>query len=204
MFKVYMLMLTLVALLYTKGVRKPKFILLNGPPGIGKTTIVQKYLKAHSLALGIDGDEIIGMIGQWPDHEPVARRMSYRLMQDLAALHLKSHHDVILPYLILHPAEARRFEEIAEDNGARFYEILLTTDKQDSIRRLLRRGTWGEEGLPTLSRADLPVIEDLYDRMVATAKKRPDTIVIESVDGEIEDTYQQFLEAVDLPAHLYT
>jgi DNA transposition AAA+ family ATPase len=55
--------------------KKPKLILLYGFASSGKTTLSKKYISEHPLALSIEGDQIINMMGQWRANENEAREL---------------------------------------------------------------------------------------------------------------------------------
>ncbi|MBA3302830.1 MAG: AAA family ATPase, partial [Acidimicrobiia bacterium] len=40
----------------------PRLILLNGPPGIGKSTLAQRFVDEHPLALNLDLDAVRAML----------------------------------------------------------------------------------------------------------------------------------------------
>jgi len=174
-----------------------KLILLNGPAGIGKSTIAKMYLEQHPLSLSIGGDEIIGMMGQWLAFEEKARQLTFELTKSMIRTHLRNGHDVLLPYLLTHASHAQEFEELARSLDAQFIEVILFASRQDATQRLIRRGTWGEANTPPITEHDLPVIEQLYDTMAAQLEERPYTVRIDCTDGEVNDTYAQFLKAID-------
>jgi len=177
--------------------RKPKLILLCGAAGVGKTSLGELYIKDHPLSFCIEGDKLITMIGQWYEHESEARNLVFVYTKALARVHLAAGHNVVITSVPTNAGHISEFEQLAEDLGATFIEVLLHTTREDAIERLLKRGTWGEEGLPPLSQADMPVIEDLYDRMAEELKKRPGAVRIDSVDGAIDETYGKLLAVVD-------
>lgn len=174
----------------------PKLIVLSGFAGIGKSTIARRYADAHPLCMNLEGDRLIVMLGQWLAYELKARELVFEHSKAIAAAHLAHGHDVVLPYLPTQTHHIGEFEDIATEHGARFVEIALTCDRQEAIQRLLRRGSWGEEGTEPLTNADLPVIESLYDRMEAALLARPHTVRIPSIENDLDGTYQRFLDAV--------
>ncbi|HKR81834.1 MAG TPA: AAA family ATPase [Candidatus Saccharimonadales bacterium] len=176
-----------------------KLILLNGAVAVGKSTITERYLNEHPLALGISGDNIIVMLGQWLQHEPEAWNMVFEFTKALTATHLKTGHDVVLPYLLVHPGHVEAFEALAQQHNAQFYEVLLYADREDAIQRALQRGTWGEPGSPPLTAADRPILEEKYDTMMQIVSARPQTIKIPATKGAVEETYAQFLAAISRP-----
>jgi len=171
-----------------------KLIILNGPCGIGKSTIAQKYINDHPMALAIEIDELIVMLGQWNTHEAIARPLAIELAKQMAQTHLKAHYDVIIPYIIISADIAQAFEEIAKKEQVRFFEFALMADKTDSIGRMLERGTWGEQGSSPLTKNDIPTIEDRYDQMQKVLQTRPKTIKINSIKNTITKTYEQMLK----------
>lgn len=176
--------------------RRPTLILLNGPAGIGKTTIAQRYIDEHPLALAVNGDDIIVMLGQWLRHEDEARKMVYDFTCDMVRRHLRAGHDVVLPYLVNKPSHATAFAQLAEECGATFIEILLTADRTESVERMFERGTWGEQGTEPLADSDRPIVEALYDAVHDSIGDRPEAVVIQSVRGDIDGTYAEFLKHV--------
>jgi hypothetical protein len=58
---------------YTPAV--PRLIHLNGPPGIGKSTIAQLYVDEHPGTLNLDIDRVRCLIGGWRDDFGRAREL---------------------------------------------------------------------------------------------------------------------------------
>lgn len=174
----------------------PQLILINGPAGIGKTTIAQRYIAEHPFALLASVDDVVGALGQWLTHEPAARKLAFSLVTSMVTTHLKTGHDVVVPLLLEDPAEADVLATIAQSGGATFFEFALLADKPEAIQRMFEKGAWGEPGSPPLTAHDAPIIEGLYDRMQAALAQRPHTVRITSVKNDIDGTYQKLLAAL--------
>jgi hypothetical protein len=170
---------------------------LYGAAGVGKTTITARYVDEHPFTLGVDGDELIVMIGQWLAHEEAARRQVFEFTKAMAAIHLKTGHDVLLPYLPTNAVHLQIFEELAGKMGADFIEVELSVDKDEAVRRLMRRGTWGEKGTDPITEADLPVIEGLYDTMQAVLLTRGAVRKVVSPENAVESVYRSVKERID-------
>lgn len=175
----------------------PKLILINGFAGSGKTTLAEKYVEKFPLSLNIEGDKIIAMIGGWKEHYDEARTTIFPLTIALTRTYLELGHDVVIPYLLKNANEAEAFEHLAEGMGVKYYEIYLHAEKDEAIKRLMQRGTWGEEGLPPLGDDDLPDISQLFDEMESATNLRPHQIKLEVIHGEIEKTFEKFLEILN-------
>ena len=44
-----------------------KLVLVNGPPGVGKSTLARRYAADHPLTLAVEIDVVRAMIGAWLD-----------------------------------------------------------------------------------------------------------------------------------------
>lgn len=176
--------------------KRPKCIVLNGFAGAGKTTIAQRYIEDHPMALAIEGDEMIIHMGQWTEYENDARKQVYELTKAMVATHLAAGYDVILPYLVMDARHMKAIEQIAKDSGAEFYEILLHNERDHAIERLMKRGTWGEAGLPPITANDRPQIEKDIAIMEAQLEKRPRFKTITVKEDAIDETYRQVLACI--------
>jgi predicted kinase len=179
--------------------KRPKLIHLNGPAGIGKDTLAQKYIDEHPFALCIRTDEIIASIGQWssPQNYDPARHLAFDLAMSMATTHLVAGHDVIVPHLLTDLEEVEALEKVAEDVSVSFIEILLFTDKPDALNRVFERGTRGEPGAPPLTPSDRPEFEELYDNVLLVAGSRTTVKKVASTAGDIDGTYQKVVYVIE-------
>jgi predicted kinase len=175
---------------------KPKLIVLYGFAASGKTTISKKYIEDHPLALSIEGDQIISMMGQWRVNEEEAREIVFTHTLEMAKVHLKEGYDVLLPYLLTDPEHASIFETTAKDLVADFYEVYIEIEQDEAIDRLLERGVWGEEGSPHLTDEDSPEINSLYNTMKKALEKRSAIKVIKGMKDDTDGTYSGFLNSI--------
>jgi predicted kinase len=173
---------------------KPKLIILYGFAASGKTTLAKMYIAQNPLALNIEGDQIISMLGDWRSRETDARAIVSEYTRLLAEEHLKKGLDVIIPYLLTNIEEAEFFREIALRVEAELFEIYINLNHTEAIDRLLKRGVWGEEGSKQLSEADLPEIEDLYARMENSMSFLTEIKLLSILQNDTEGTYKEFLK----------
>lgn len=101
----------------------PRLVLLNGAPGVGKSTIAALVAERQPNAVAVDVDEIrLGL----PDTDPAASgRVARERAVELVREHLGAGRDVVIGH---HLAKADFIEELAADAGdldAEFVEILL-------------------------------------------------------------------------------
>ena len=90
---------------------------VTGPPGVGKSTLAQRYVADHPGSLNLDIDTVASLIGGWRQDFfgvlPGARNIAVAM----AETHLRSGADVVLPQLLMIVDEVRRFELAAERAG---------------------------------------------------------------------------------------
>jgi adenylate kinase family enzyme len=182
---------------------KPKLIVLNGPCGIGKSTLAKRYGQDHPLTLQLDIDDVWAMLSHWREEKEEAGPLSKKMALEMARVNLLAGHDVVIPQIIQSIELAESFQALADSSNAEYVEILLIVDKEEAIRRFVKRGQ--DAGLPTGFRPG-GVLEtgggekklaEMYDNMVAAVAGRSDIIRINPILGDIEITYAKIVESLN-------
>jgi predicted kinase len=181
----------------------PRLIHLNGPPGIGKSTLAQLYADDHPGVLNLDIDRVRALIGGWLDRFAEAGEIVRPIALSMAATHLRGGRDVVMPQCLCRLSEIERFEKVAHDSGAVFCEVVLMDAKERSLARFNRRGENGE--LPW-HRQVQEIVERgggqallgrMHDQLTAVLAARPHAVVVPSAPGAIQQTYEALTTILD-------
>jgi predicted kinase len=114
---------------------------LNGPPGIGKSTIARRYVDAHPGVLNCDVDVLRSLIGGWDRDFRTAGALIRPAALAMIGAYLANGHDVVLPQLLVDADELTRFETCATEVGAQFVERVLMDEPAAAVDRFHRRGS---------------------------------------------------------------
>lgn len=175
--------------------------MLNGLAGCGKSTLAQRFADEHPLVLNLDIDRLRGMLGCWRDELHEAGLTARALALAVARIHLTGGRDVVVPQFLGRPEFLEQLERLAHETGAVFREIVLLDSKVNALRRFSARSTSGESA----ARAACELVHDpgpaelarMYDRLMATIATRPGVRLVQSVDGQVEQAYRDFLAGLD-------
>jgi predicted kinase len=184
----------------------PRLIHLNGPPGIGKSTLAQLYADDHPGVLNLDIDQLRGLIGGWRVRFAETGAIVRPLALSMAAAHLRGGRDVIMPQYLGELSEITRFEAVAHDSGAAFREIALMDSKQRSLERFYRRGAgnqhaWHRHVLQIVERnGGHDLLARNYENLTGVVAARPQITVVPSAEGAIRQAYQALTAVLD-PGH---
>lgn len=101
----------------------PTLLHLNGPSGVGKSTLARLHAERHPGTLVCDIDDLRSWVSGWADDfvgtgEPV-RSSALALI----TAYLATGRDVVLPQLIATPAQVERFEQAAAQAGATYVRL---------------------------------------------------------------------------------
>lgn len=173
-----------------------KLIILYGFAASGKSTLAKKFINENPLDIAIEGDQIIGMIGQWRNNEEEARKLVFGHTKSIISNHLQAGYNVVVPYLLNDVADAESIERIAKENDATFIEIYINLEKEDAVNRLIERGCWGEEGSRKLTEKDRDELENRFDCMVKVMSERENVIEIKSKKDDIDGTFNALLDVL--------
>ncbi|HEY0500622.1 MAG TPA: AAA family ATPase [Kutzneria sp.] len=159
-------------------------LLLNGPPGVGKSTVAARYVDDHPLALNLDIDLLRAQLGRWPEDPGRAGLLARDLAVAAARTHLLAGHDVVVPQFLARPEFIDRLAALAASVDTAFVEVILLDSKENTLRRFQERDD-------TSKAVDPLELSTMYDRLLALAADRPWAKVIPTTD--VTQTYARLL-----------
>jgi predicted kinase len=177
-----------------------RLIHLNGPPGIGKSTIARRYAADHAGVLNLDVDRLRSFIGGVGFLE--AGDLVRPLAVAMIGAHLGQGHDVVFPQMLVDPEEITEFENAARGGGGEYVGIVLTADQDSVISRFHGREPtaaepWHEDILDVVAdRGGDRVLTEYHGGLLSLAASRPGDIIVTTADGDVAGTYASVLSVL--------
>jgi predicted kinase len=173
-----------------------RFVHLNGPPGIGKSTLAALHAEQNPGTLNLDVDALHRLVGGWQDEETDNWPVVWALVRAMAATHLDGGRDVVMPQYSGDLEQILGFAELARRHGAAFREVVLLDDRQRAIERFHRRARdsddpWIRHHHELIERhGGAVVLEGMYDRLTEVVRQFPGAVVVPSAPGAVRETYE--------------
>lgn len=154
---------------------------MNGPPGVGKSTLARRYADDHPLTLSLEIDTVRSMLGAWLAESDRSGPAAREIAVAMCVTHLRAGHGVIVPQLLTRREFVDRLRGVAEAEGASFVEITLLDERAAVLERALRRsepdGGFSARALVAKQGNSL---ESAYDAFVDALAARPDAVVVDA------------------------
>ena len=178
---------------------------LNGPPGIGKSTLSALYADRNLGTLNLDVDTLHRLVGGWQDEQTDTWPVVWSLIRAMAQTHLDGGRDVVLPQYLAKVDEIIGLEQLARRHGAGFREVILLDDRETAIGRFNRRAQDSDDPwirhhhrLIELGGGHV-VLGTMYDNLMEVVRLRPGTVVVPSAAGAVQETYDRLADALREP-----
>ena len=172
---------------------------LNGAPGVGKSTIAERYVVEHAGVLNCDVDRLRCFVGGWQEAFEATGAIIRPVAMAMIRAHLDGGHDVVLPQMLASEDERAKFRAVAIESGHAYVHILLQAPPGEARARFYGR----TEGNPLQGvirgvvdgEGGAAAIDRLECRLAQTAASGQDVICVDTRAG-IEPTYRTVLAAV--------
>jgi len=181
-----------------------RLIHLNGPPGIGKSTVARRYAAEHPGTLNLDIDVLRTMVGGWQQDFTRAGELIRPAALAAITAYLAQGSDVVLPQFIARPSELARFRAAATSAGSDHVHVVLTCSRREMLRRFHSRAAGAGAHDPTAVTAGYvrdhggaALMRASYDAVVDLAAADRDALTVDAAAGGPDATYAAVLAVLD-------
>lgn len=175
-------------------------LLLNGPPGVGKSTMGRLLVQEHPLALCLDIDLLRRSLGRWEERPEQSGLLARDLAVAAARVHLVGGHAVIVSQFVGRLCFVERLEQLAQEVGVRFGHIALMDSKDNVIARFQTRSSAPDareqHREATAMAGGEAGLGQMYDALLSMLAARPEAVLVPSVEGDVEGTHLRLRQAL--------
>ena len=125
-----------------------KLIIINGPCGIGKSTLAARLHDKMPLSFLLDVDTQARFISHYREFMEERHEMVHAVSLGIIEACLKINRSVIVDKMTFHPAVLDAYHEMGKQYKAEIHEVILWAPKDVVMARAQARG-WKEGGLLT-------------------------------------------------------
>jgi predicted kinase len=177
---------------------------VNGPPGIGKSTLSALYAERHPGTLNLDVDVVHRLVGGWTDEDNRTWEVVTPLIRAMARTQLDGGRDVVVPQYHARLEEISALEDLAREQGAAFREVVLLDERSAAIERFDRRARDDDPYIQYTrrhvgSRGGAARLGAMYDALLDLLRLVPDAAVVPSTAGAVEEAYALLTDVLHGP-----
>lgn len=174
-------------------------LLLNGAPGVGKSTLARRWAADRPGTLVCDVDLLRTWVGGWRESFAGTGARIRPAAAALMSAYLETG-DVVLPQLTADPDGVEAYARLASAAGADFVHVLFRDPAGSPAARFRRRAgsdPWHDEVRRIVdAEGGDRVVEGFASRLHALAARDPGVLVVDSVEGDEDRTYAALVRVV--------
>ena len=169
-----------------------KLILINGPCGVGKSSVASALHASMPLSYLLDVDSVMQNVSGYrePEHKEDRTELTHAIAKASVEAALSLGRDVIVEKLMRDGNTIDAYLGIAHERGAEAHETLLWARKDVVMRRANDRG-WREGGLLTPEKC-----EAFWEDIDVLKGERKDATVIDTSDLSEQEVVNVVKQAI--------
>jgi predicted kinase len=167
-----------------------RLIILNGPSGVGKSTISALLHADMPNSVLIDVDEVRRSIPDYKENRQESLKLAYEKTGDIIDKAFRNGQSVIIDKAISYSDTLDSLIVVAKKHNAEVHEFLLFADKATIQARADERG-YKPGSLLTAEK-----VGELWEKADALRKERSNAIIIDTKDKNIQETLNEIKETL--------
>lgn len=167
-----------------------KLIIINGPSGVGKSTISARIHTVLQDSLIIDIDELRRRIPDYRENREASLKLSYEHASHVIEKNLQQEKSVVIDKAIFDTKILDSFIELGKRYNAQIFEFLLYADKETLLKRAAERG-YRPGSLLTSER-----VAEMWGKADTLRKEKLGIICIDTTTADAEAVFQQIKQTV--------